>query len=180
MVTYDIISWGGAMMNYRKYKSNPKELLEQGRAIARQKGNDAKFQHRVEIVNLVLSGHSPSELSKDMGCHINTIMRWVKAADEQGFESPQDGKHTGRPLRLSESQLQDIDNALQEDPSKHGYNVWDGLAISDFIQRTHGVFYAVRSCQRLAKRLGFSRVRPQVFPSKENEDTEERSEFKKN
>ena len=113
MVTYDIISWGGAMMNYRKYKSNPKELLEQGRAIARQKGNDAKFQRRVEIVNLVLSGHSPSELSKDMGCHINTIMRWVKAADEQGFESLQDGKHTGRPLRLSESQLQDIDNAVE-------------------------------------------------------------------
>jgi len=118
-------------MNKRKYKTNPKELLAMGRAIAKQGGHDAKFQHRVETVNLVLSGHSAAELSKNMGCHANTIIRWVK-----------------------------IDFALQEDPSKYGYNVWDGPSLSDFILRTYGIQYAVRSCQHLARQLGFSHVRP--------------------
>ena len=62
---YDIIFLGGVRMNKRKYKTNPKELLVMGRAIAKQGGHDAKFQHRVETVNLVLSGHSAAELSKN-------------------------------------------------------------------------------------------------------------------
>ena len=49
-------------MNKRKYKTNPEELSAMGRTIAKQGGNDVKSQHRVETVNLVLSGHSATEL----------------------------------------------------------------------------------------------------------------------
>ena len=175
-----IISLGGAVMNKRKYKTNPEELLAKGRALAKQCGNDATFRRRVETVNLVLSGHSAAELSKNMGCHANTIIRWVKTADEQGFEALHDRKKPGRPSQLSAEQRREVDCALQEEPSKHQYTVWDGPAIADFIRRTYGINYTVRSCQLLAKQLGFSRVRPQVFPSKGYEDTEKRDEFKKN
>lgn len=180
MVIYVIMSLGGAMMNKRKYKTNPEELLAKGRALVKQGGTDATFQRRVETVNLVLSGHSAADLSRNMGCHANTIIRWVKTADEQGFEALHDRKKPGRPSRLSAEQRKEVDGVLQEEPSSHQYNVWDGPAISDFIRRTYGINYTVRSCQLLAKQLGFSRVRPQVFPSKGYEDTEKRDEFKKN
>lgn len=91
-------------MNKRKYKTNPEELLAMGRIIAKQGGNDAKFQHRVETVNLVLSGHSAAELSKNMGCHANTIIRWVKIVDEQGVDALHDRKGGGRPPRISVKQ----------------------------------------------------------------------------
>lgn len=174
-----IISLGCAVMNKRKYKTNPEELLAKGRALAKQGGNDAAFLRRVETVNLVLSGHSATELSKNMGCHANTIIRWVKTADEQGFETLHDRKKPGRPSQLSVEQRKEIDCALQEESSRHQYNVWDGPAISDFIRRTYGINYTVRSCQLLARQLGFSSVRPQVFPSKGYEDTEKRDELKK-
>ena len=93
-----------------------------GRAIAKQGGNDAKFQRRVETINLVLSAHSATELSRNMGCHANTIIRWVKTADERGFEALHDRKKPGRLSRLSTEQHKEIDCALQEDPAKYHYN----------------------------------------------------------
>ena len=53
-------------MNARKYVTDPQVLLEQGRAIVKA-NNDAIYQHRVEMVNLVLSGITPSALSELVG-----------------------------------------------------------------------------------------------------------------
>ena len=38
---------------------------------------------------------------------------------------------------------------------------------------------SVRQCQRLLRSLGFSLVRPQTFPSKGEENEQERTEYKK-
>lgn len=49
--------------------------------------NDAQFQQKVEIVNLVLSGLTPSFLSTYCGESTNAITLWVKTTDEQGFDA---------------------------------------------------------------------------------------------
>ena len=43
------------MANNRKYKTNPELLLAQGKAIVAA-GDEARYQHKVEMVNLVLAG----------------------------------------------------------------------------------------------------------------------------
>ncbi len=50
--------------------------------------DDAKYQHKVELVNLVLGGMTPSELSEYVSESKNTITSWVKSVDENGFASP--------------------------------------------------------------------------------------------
>ena len=60
------------------------------------------------------------------------------------------------------------------------YTVWDGPALSDYIQKTYGINLGVRQCQRLFHELGFSQIRPQTFPSKGKEDDSRRDAFKKN
>ena len=144
--------------------------------------DDAKYQHRVEIVNLVLGGMTPSALSEYVSESKNTITMWVKSADEKGFESLRIKKQTGRPPKLSSEDIAAIKSVLEEDnPRAYGYNVWDGPALSDYIRKTYDVELCVRQCQRLFHNLGFSLVRPQTFPSKEkNELEEERKSFKKN
>ena len=166
-------------MPARKYKTNPSELLAEGQLIVNST-DDAKYQHKVEMVNLVLSGLTPSYLSTYCGDSKNTITLWVKVADEQGFEALKAKKQSGRPSKLTSDQITEIRSVLEEDnPKKYGHNVWDGPSLAAYIKATYSVTLCVRQCQRLFHNLGFSLVRPQTFPSKGEQNEEERSEYKK-
>lgn len=59
-------------MSARNYKTNPAVLLAEGRQIINST-DDAKYLHRVELVNIVLGGMTPSELSKYVRESKNTI-----------------------------------------------------------------------------------------------------------
>jgi len=166
-------------MPTRKYKTNPEQLLAKGQLIANST-QDAKYQHKVEMVNLVLSGLTPSYLSRYCGDSKNTITLWVKTADEQGFEALKPKKHTGRPSKLTSEQLSEIGAVLEEDnPKEYGYNVWDGPSLSAYIEKTYTVKLCIRQCQRIFHNLGFSLVQPQAFPSKGEQNEAEHTEYKK-
>ena len=166
-------------MPARRYKTNPEALLAEGQLIVNST-TDAKYQHKVEMVNLVLSGITPSYLSTYCGDSKNTITLWVKIADERGFEALKVKRQTGRPPKLDSTQITQIRLALEEDdPKKYGYNVWDGPSLSAYIEKTYGVKLCVRQCQRLFHNLGFSLVRPQTYPSKGEKNTAERDAYKK-
>ena len=166
-------------MPARKYKTNPSQLLAEGQLIVNT-AKDARYQHKVEMVNLVLSGLPPSYLSTYCGDSKNTITSWVKIADEQGFEALKGKKQTGRPPKLTAEQLGEIREVLKEDDcKKYGYPVWDGPSLSSYIEKTYGVKLCIRQCQRLFHTLGFSLVRPQTFPSKGEQNKEERAAYKK-
>jgi len=72
-------------MRKRKYHTNPTRVLAEGQKIV-QTTEDAKYRHRVEIVNLILSGQIPSQLSQYVKEGKNAITQWVKIADEQEVE----------------------------------------------------------------------------------------------
>ena len=166
-------------MPARQYKTDPAQLLAEGKIIVHST-TDAKYRHKVEMVNLVLSGLTPSYLSSCCAESKSTITRWVKLADEQGFDALKSKKPTGKPSKLAKEQMAEIRTILEEDDSrKYGYNVWDGPALSAFIKETYAIQLSVRQCQRLLHRLGFSLVRPQTFPSKGEQNKQERTEYKK-
>lgn len=166
-------------MNKRKYKTDPEILLNQGKAIL-SSSDESRFHFRVFAVNLVLSGFSASEIGKMAGVSKVAVTSWVKAVDENGFDALRTKGRSGRPSKLTEEQLKEVDSALQSDPTTYGYKLWDGPSLSDFINKTYNVSLSVRQCQRLFHELGYSLIRPQPYPSKGYEDTEERNEFKKN
>ena len=164
-------------MPVRQYKTEPDQLLAEGQFIV-QTTSDVKYQHKVEMVNLVLSGLTPSYLSTYCGNSKSTITRWVKIADEQGFEALKTKKPTGRPSKLTKEQKAEMRAILEEDDQKkYGHNVWDGPSLSAYIEKTYAVKLSVRQCQRLFHSLGFSLVRPQTFPSKGKQNEQERMEY---
>lgn len=167
-------------MPTRVYKSDRAQLLAEGQLIV-STTDDAKYQHKVEMVNIVLGGMPPSKLSEYVSESKNTITLWVKIADEQGFEMLKTKKQPGRPKKLSTEDIAAIKAVLQEDnPQKYGYNVWDGPSLSAYIKSKYGVNLCVRQCQRMFHSFGMSLVRPQTFPSKDKVGLEkEREEFKK-
>ena len=81
---------------------------------------------------------------------------------------------------MTGDQKEQIRVILEEDaPKKYGHNVWDGPSLSAYVEKTYAVKLSVRQCQRLLHSLGFSLVRPQTFPSKGEQNEQERMEYKK-
>ena len=148
---------------------------------------------RVFAVNMVLAGTPASQVGASAGYTKAAVTGgasagytkaavtgWVKTADEQGFEALRLQQRAGRPSKLTSDQLKEIDQDLQKDPKTLGFKVWDGPTLSSYIKSKYEVDISVRQCQRLFRNLGYSRIRPQPYPSKGYEDTEEREAFKKN
>lgn len=165
-------------MNSRKYNTNPAILLKQGKAIM-SSSDESKFHFRVFAVNMVLSGCPTSQIGEMAGVSKAAVTGWVKTADEQGFDALKTKQRPGRPRKLSGEQLSDIDAALQADPKGYGFKVWDGPSLSAYINDKYGIDLGVRQCRRLFHDLGYSHIRPQPYPGKGYEDTEEREAFKK-
>ena len=108
-----------------------------------------------------------------------TVSSWVKIANEKGFGALKLKGYTGRPSKLTDGQLKEIKQALTSEPKQYGYNVWDGPSLSDYISNKYNITLSVRQCQRLFHSLGFSFIRPQLYPSKGYEDTDARIALKK-
>ena len=166
-------------MPARVYKSNPKELLAEGQQLIKNI-QDPCFRHRVEMVNLVLQGVPATFLSQGCKEDASTISRWVRMVDKGGFSVLRPKKRAGRQPRLGDKERASVQAVVAEDnPKKYGYYVWDGRSLSDYIQKTFSVPLGIRQCQRLLHQLGFSLVRPQTFPSKNENNKEARDAFKK-
>ena len=165
-------------MNNRKYHTNPDELLSQGKTIMTS-SEESKYLFKVFAVNMVLSGTSAAQVGVSAGVTRATVSSWVKTADEKGFEALHTKERSGRPSKLSSVQLAEIDIVLQSNPEEYGFKIWDGPTLSEYIKSTYGIEISVRSCQRIFHQLNFSRIRPQPYPSKDYEDTDERNAFKK-
>lgn len=165
-------------MSVRKYKSNPVELLEKGKEIMSH-SDGSKFYRKVAAVNLVLSGTPAANVAAANGLCRATVSGWVKKVDEQGFDALWEVPRKGRISKLSQEQYCELESIIQQDPHKFGYNLWDGNTLGDLILKKYGVSFKIRHCQTIFHKLGFSRVRPQTFPSKNEEHSVEREAFKK-
>lgn len=166
-------------MPSRKYVTPIEQLQAKAREIIKA-NNDSRFLHRVECVNFVLNGMTPSALSEMVHESKNTITSWVKTADEKGFDALRIKEYPGRPKKLQDDALAEIKAAINDEPEQYGFRVWDGPSLAEFINSKYNVGMSVRQCQRLFHELGFALIRPRTMPTKGEDNQEKRAEFKKN
>ena len=131
-------------MPAREYSTDPSELLEEGRRIVARDA-EAKFQHRVEMVNLVLAGLTPQFLSEHVKESKNAITGWVRAVDERGFEALRAKRQPGRPPSLTPEQLAEVAALV----ASEGRAAWDGESLSGHVLAEYGVELSARQCQRI-------------------------------
>ncbi len=165
-------------MNIRKFKSDKNALIAEGNRIV-SSSDDAKFIRKVTIVNLLLRGMNTKLVADACGETDRTLSNWIRTVDECGFEALRPRKQHGRPSYLTTSQKENIKVAVASDPNMYGYTVWDGPSLSNYIASQFDISLCVRQCQRLLHELGFALIRPQTFPSKGDEESPIRDEFKK-
>ena len=128
--------------------------------------HDARYDHRLHAILLVAHGLNGHEVARLLGDSPRTVAYWVNQFIEDGLAGLMEFERPGRPPRLSEEQLDEVDRVLRGSPSEYGLtgNLWDGKTLSAFIKKQWSITLGVRQCQRLFRQLGFRlrKPRPQI------------------
>ena len=101
-------------------------------------------------------------VSRLLGDAPRTVENWVRRFEDKGLAGLTEGQRSGRPRRLSEAQLREVDRALRRAPRDWGLTgtLWDGKTLSAWIEQRFQVHLRVRQCQRLFRQRGFRLRKP--------------------
>lgn len=129
--------------------SNKDELLKEAKKIINENA-DSEYQHKVEIVMLLLKGFTPGELEEKKVVSRPTLSAWLRSIEEKGDLTALRGVPSiGRPKKLDEKQFEELTSVLSGDASEYGYSTWDGKAIHDYILKHFNEDICLRHCQRI-------------------------------
>ena len=144
-----------------------------------RRSQEARYDHRLHAILLVAQGVKCPEVAALLGDAPRTVQYWVRRFEQEGFAGLADADRPGRPKKLDNQQLAEINRALRSTPREFGLstNIWDGKTLSEFIQRQFKIDIGVRQCQRLFRQLGFRLRKPRPVIAKA--DVEKQKEYKK-
>lgn len=126
----------------------------------------SRYDHRLHGVLLVAQGMTCPQVAGLLGDSPRSVVNWVQRFEAHGLAGLSEGERSGRPSRLNDQQLIQVEAALRASPVDYGLPtaMWDGPTLSAFLRRQFGVTLKVRQCQRFFRQLGFRlrKPRPQV------------------
>lgn len=140
----------------------------------------ARYDHRLHAILLVAQGMSCRKVSELLGDSSRSVAYWVNRFESEGLAGLADADRPGRPRRLGQHQIDQIQTVLRSRPADWGLtaNLWDGKLLSHFISQQFGIQIGVRQCQRLFRQLEFRLRKPRPLIAKA--DLELQEAFKKN
>ena len=141
---------------------------------------EARYDHRLHATLLVAQGLSCRNVSELLGDSPRSVAYWVNRFESEGLAGLVDADRPGRPRRLDEQQIDQVQEALRLSPADYGFtaNIWDGKLLSHYISQQFGTAIGVRQCQRLFRQLKFRLRKPRPLIAKA--DPELQRDFKKN
>ena len=133
-----------------------------------QRSEESRYDHRLHGVLLVAQGITCPDVARLLGDAPRTVEYWVHRFEEGGLAGLREGERPGRPRRLDEQQIQEINRVLRSKPSDAGMkvNLWDGKTLSAWVEREYGIQLGVRQCQRLFRQLDFRLRKPRPVLAK--------------
>jgi len=145
-----------------------------------RRSEESRYDHRLHGVLLVAQGMTCPEVARVLGDARRTVEYWVQRFEAKGLAGLIEGERSGRPKRLTEPQLRQIDAALRRTPRDFGLTgtLWDGKTLSAWIAQQFGTHLGVRQCQRLFRQRGFRLRKPR--PMIAHADPERQKAHKKN
>src|ERR1700723_972186 len=129
-------------------------------------------RRRRHAVSLLHQGESPTVVARFLGVHRVTLYHWLRQEQQPGGLAAK--PHPGQPPRLSEPQLQQLEQLLLQGAKAHGWpnDLWTCRRIAELIRQRFGVSYHPDHVGRfLHARLRWSCQKPQRR-ARERDETE--------
>ncbi|MEW6669681.1 MAG: helix-turn-helix domain-containing protein [Thermodesulfobacteriota bacterium] len=141
-----------------------------------RRSKESRYDHRLHGVLLVAQGMSCPEVSRLLGDSPRTVEYWVRRFEDKGLAGLVEGERIGRPRRLSDTQLEEIDSVLRQAPESVGIarGLWDGKGLAAFIKQRYGIALGVRQCQYMFKSFGFRLRKPRPLIARANPEVQEK------
>lgn len=140
-----------------------------------RRSKESRYDHRLHGVLLVAQGMSCPEVSRLLGDSPRTVEYWVRRFEDKGLGGLVEGERAGRPRRLSDKQLEEINSVLRQDPESVGVvrGLWDGKGLAEFIKKRYRVTLGVRQCQYMFKSFGFRLRKPRPLIARADPEVQE-------
>jgi len=140
-----------------------------------RRSRESRYDHRLHGVLLVAQGMTCPEVARLLGDAPRTLERWVRHFEQDGLAGLIEGERAGRPPRLDQVQLEQVQRVLREAPSAVGLagNLWDGRTLSAYLDQQYGIVLGVRQCQRLFREFGFRLRKPRGLVAKADPELQE-------
>jgi transposase len=144
-----------------------------------RRSQESRYDHRLHGVLLVAQGMTCPQVASLLGDAPRTVENWVRRFEKHGLSGLVEGDRPGRPTRLTEEQVHEIEALLRKPPVSAGRDIglWDGKTLSSYIAERYQIDIGVRQCQRLFRQLGFRLRKPR--PVIANADPERQEAHKK-
>jgi|SRR5215212_603019 len=104
------------------------------RARTREAGIAPRTRDRLEMVRLSDAGWTIPRIAAHLGCHEQTVRKYVKEFLAEGFGALPDRPRPGRPPRVTEDHLLAVEALLDA-----GGRTWTTRQLADWLAREHGV-----------------------------------------
>jgi transposase len=133
-----------------------------------QRSEESRYDHRLHGVLLVAQGLTCPDVGRLLGDSPRAVEYWVHRYEQKGLGGLQEGERPGRPRRLGETQMREINRVLRGKPSDAGMgvNLWDGKTLAGWIEKEYGIELGVRQCQRMFGQLNFRLRKPRPILAK--------------
>jgi len=125
------------------------------------------------------NGIPQTELADWFNTGRRTIYSWLMRLDtnEPMWEAVADDHRSGRNRKLSDNELENFQEDLQDSPQEIGYDepAWTTKLVRHHLEEAYGVEYSIPSCRRLLKEAGLSYQKPR--PANAKAEPEDRDRF---
>lgn len=113
-------------------------------------GLRAEVRDRVEMVGLSVAGWSVPRIAQHLGCHEQTVRRYVKAFITTGFDGLQPRPHPGRPPRVTPADLDALTHHVDTTE-----RTWTTPQLARWLETERGVRVHPSHLRALLHRRGF-------------------------
>jgi len=121
------------------------------------------FEHiRMQAGALFAAGHAQAEVARTLGVARQNVSRWHALWRSDGLDALATRGPTGPTPRLSDAQLNDLEQALRQGARAHGFDTdhWTLARITTVIGQTTGTRYHPGHTWKLLRRMGWRLQRP--------------------
>jgi transposase len=129
-------------------------------------------RRRMRALRLFEQGETQASVARRLGVSRTTAMRWAHAWESRGREGLRAAGRAGRKPRLSDDELDRIEQALLEGPRSlgHATELWTLPRVAALIQRLTGVRYHPGHVWRVMRQLGWSLQKPTTRAKERDEE----------
>jgi len=150
---------------------------ELSRLYRQEKNSKAKMRLLAAILRK--EGLTYQEISGRIKYPLMTVADWLRHLHEEGIQRRYSIKQSGRPHKITQAQLHELESVLMHSPQERGlpFAFWTTKLVQYFIEQEYGVTYDTRQVRNILYRMGMTCQKPRPRHLKANERAQE--DFKK-